>query len=102
MPVAEELFENMEFRAAYFQLLYEQAHLALQLVCASVPSVSLGMERVEDKVEHYLELAKNSPEFEKSLQGQMTSKPPERLFGWLKEKVDASDSAPGPGATQAE
>lgn len=78
---------SVEFRALYYAILHKQTEIALREVCRQLPSVVYGHERLEDKVEMYLDDAKVSPELENFLEEWWEIDPPARLIDWLNQKV---------------
>lgn len=76
------------FRAVYYEILHQQAMIALRLVCSQQPSVALGMERIEDKISMYLDDAKDTGELKSYLQSDAWQEPPARLIEWLSSQVE--------------
>ena len=80
--------KDPRFRAVYYEILHQQAMIALRMVCSQQPSVALGMERIEDKISMYLDDAKDTGELKSYLQSDAWQEPPQRLIEWLSAQVE--------------
>lgn len=90
----EKVLEDKEFRAVYFELLYFQSRIALELACAETGTVQLGAESLEDKMKSYLDKALSTEGFTDTLYNKERIIPPHELFAWLKERIDEVNNLP--------
>lgn len=84
----DKLLKQDEFRAVYFELLYLQSQIALELACGDMGTVRAGMEMLNDKLDLYREIAKNSEVFKQILYNKSRTTPPKDLFLWLMQLVE--------------